>query len=422
VNDANSAKVLNSEFARRLIERKRDGGRIEPEDWRTLTGAFMRLEVDDGQLAALAMAALLRGLDLEETVGLTAALIESGDVIDLGLDDFVLDKHSSGGVGDTISLVVVPIVAACGVRVAKVSGRALGHTGGTLDKLEAIPGVRTEIGPQEFAAIVREVGCAIVAQSERLVPADKRLYALRDRTGTIPSPGLIAASMVSKKIASGADGIVYDVKCGNGAFMKDEASAGALARLLVEVTTAFGKRSAAVVSPMNEPLGPAVGTALEAIEAREYLSGRRRDARLHELVDVIASRMVELAGLDRARVHQALAGNGPYERFIAMIEAQGGSRAALESLTPDPVTAEAHAQSSGYVAGIDAEQIGELARELHLRGGSTAGVRVALRVGDPVEAGQPVGTVYGGGEEEARTLSRAFTVSVSEARSTSAMR
>jgi pyrimidine-nucleoside phosphorylase len=414
--------VLTSEFARRLIEHKRDGGRIEPEEWRTLIRGFMRLEVDDAQLAALAMAALLRGLDLDETIGLTAALIESGDVIDLGLDDFVLDKHSSGGVGDTVSLVVVPIVAACGVPVAKVSGRALGHTGGTLDKLEAIPGVRTEIDPQQFAAIVRDVGCAIVAQSERLVPADKRLYALRDRTGTVPSPGLIAASMVSKKIASGADGIVYDVKCGNGAFMKDEPAAQALARLLVDVTTAFGKRGAAVVSPMSEPLGPAVGTALEAIEAREYLSGRRRDPRLHELVEVIATRMVELAGLDRAHVHAALAGSGPYERFIAMIEAQGGSRAALESLAPDPVTAEAHAESGGFVVGIDAEQIGELARALHLRAGSTAGVRVALRVGDPVEAGQAVGTVYGGDEEDARALTRAFTVSASEPRSISAMR
>lgn len=408
--------MLNSEFARRLIERKRDGGRITVQEWQLLIRAYMSGAVEDAQLAALAMAALLRGLDLEETIGLTAAMVDSGDVLDLGLEEFVVDKHSSGGVGDTISLIVVPLVAACGVHVAKVSGRALGHTGGTLDKLESIPGLRTELEPAEFAAVVREVGCAIVAQSARLVPADKRLYALRDLTGTVPSPGLIAASMVSKKIAAGAGGIVYDVKCGNGAFMKDEPSAHALARLLVDVTVSFERRCAAVVSPMNEPLGPAVGTALEVIEACAYLQGSRRDPRLHELVEILAGEMLELAGVDRARVREALAGKEPYERFVAMIEAQGGSRAALEALRPDAETALAQAPAAGFVTGIETAAVGELARDLHLRSGNGAGLRVAVRIGDAVEAGQPLGTVYGGLEADARALASAFTIGAERAR------
>jgi thymidine phosphorylase len=257
---------------------------------------------------------------------------------------------------------------------------------------------------------VRDVGCAIVAQSARIVPADKRFYALRDRTGTVPSPGLIAASMVSKKIASGADGIVYDVKFGNGAFMHDPASAHVLARLLVDVTVAFGRRCTAVVSAMNEPLGPAVGTALEVIEAREYLLGRRRDARLHELVGAIAGAMLALAGRDGADVARALDGTQPYERFVAMVEAQGGSRAALESLEAASTSASALAEADGYVVAIDAWRIGELARELHRRGGDRCGVRIAVRVGDAVTRAQPLGTVIGGGEEDARILAEAFTI------------
>jgi pyrimidine-nucleoside phosphorylase len=428
---------METNAVRRLIERKRDGGRIEAPEWRSLIRDYVRGRVDEAQMSALAMACVFMGLDLDETVGLTGAMIESGERIDLGIDEFVLDKHASGGVGDTVSLIVVPLVAACGVRVAKVSGRALGHTGGTLDKLEAIPGVRTELSPNEFVAVVREVGCAIVAQSTTIVPADKQLYALRDRTGTIPSPGLIAASMVSKKIAGGADGIVYDVKCGNGAFVKDVASAHALARMLVDVTESFGRQAAAIISDMDEPLGTAIGAGLEAIEARDYLSRTHRDPRLHELVYVLAGTMLELAGHRREELVEALADYGPYERFVAMIEAQGGTREAFEALAPPVAEFEARAQSSGYVTAIDAVQIGELARDITARGTPCSGIRVERRIGDAVRQNEALGRAIGGTEVDAWTLAGAFaigpqppdrrqlvveTLSGSEARSTSAMR
>lgn len=406
---------MNVDAVRNIIERKRDGGRIDPMQWHELVHDFAHGRVDEAQMGALAMACVLRGLDLEETVALTAEMVESGERIDLGLDGFVVDKHSSGGVGDTVSLIVVPVVAACGVNVAKVSGRALGHTGGTLDKFEAIPGVRTEIDPHEFAKIVRETGCAIVAQSARLVPADKKFYALRDRTGTVPSPGLITASIVAKKIAAGGDGIVYDVKCGNGAFMRDAGSAQGLAQMLVEVTEHFGRRASAVISDMSEPLGPAVGAGLEAIEARDYLRGERRDPRLHALIVTIAGTMLELAGHAREEVLDALAGSGPYERFVAMTQEQGGSRPALESLQPAPVRFAALADTDGYVAAIDAVRIGELARTIEARGVPCSGLQIAKRVGDPVGHGEALGYAVGANESDGHVLARAFTVATHRA-------
>jgi pyrimidine-nucleoside phosphorylase len=435
---------MNTETMRRLVERKRDGGRIAADEWHELVAAFTRGTLDEAQMAALAMACVFRGLDLDETIALTAATIDSGERIDLGIDGFVLDKHSSGGVGDTVSLIVVPLVAACGVPVAKVSGRALGHTGGTLDKLEAIPGVRTDLDPPSFAAIVREIGCAISAQSDRLVPADRKLYALRDRTGTVPSPGLIAASIVSKKIAAGADGIVYDVKCGRGAFVPDAAGARALAQTLVDVTERFERRAAVVISDMNEPLGPVVGAGLEAIEARDFLRGDRCDPRLREVVTTIAARMLELAALDPIastdalldRLAAALSSGRAYERFVAMIEAQGGTRNALESLGPASSFASTAAED-GYVRGIDAVSIGELAREIEARGVPCAGVRIAKRIGDRAERGEPLAFIVGGTEAQAHSLAGTFelgtervaprqpiveTVSGSLARSTSATR
>jgi len=395
---------------RHIIERKRDGGRIDPAQWRELVLDFARGQVDEAQMAALAMACVFHGIDHDETVALTAATIESGERIDLGLADFVIDKHSTGGVGDTVSLIVVPVVAACGVHVAKVSGRALGHTGGTLDKFEAIPGVRTEIEPATFAAIVRDAGCAIAAQSDRLVPADKALYALRDRTATIPSPGLITASIVSKKIAAGADGIVYDVKCGNGAFMKDAESAWTLARMLIGITESFGRSAAAVISDMSQPLGPVVGSGLEAIEARDYLRGERRDPRLHELIVAIAGPMLELAGRERGAVIDALAGEGPYDRFIAMTQAQGGSRAALESLRPAPGASAARAVADGYVSAIDAVRIGELARAIEHRGVPCSGIRILKRIGDSVRRDEPLGYAIGATEADGLALGAAFSV------------
>jgi pyrimidine-nucleoside phosphorylase len=233
---------MDDGWLRRAIEAKRDGGALDAATWARIIAGYVSGDIDDAPMAALAMACAIRGMADEEIVALTDAMIRSGDVLEIHTDGVAVDKHSSGGVGDTVSLIVVPLVAACGVPVAKLSGRALGHTGGTLDKLEAIPGVRTDLSPHEFVAQVERIGCAIAAQSERLVPADRKLYALRDRTGTVPSIGLIAASIVSKKIASGAGAIVFDVKVGSGAFMRTRTDALALAELLVRLTHPISAR------------------------------------------------------------------------------------------------------------------------------------------------------------------------------------
>lgn len=394
---------------RRAIVRKRDGNPLDAETWEAVVRAHVSGTVDDGQMAALLMACLWRGLSREEMRGLTHAMIASGDVVDLGFD--AVDKHSTGGVGDTVSLVVVPLVAACGVRVAKLSGHALDHTGGTLDKLEAIPGVETELTIDRFRKIVREVGCAISAQSDRLVPADKKLYALRNRTATVRSPGLIAASIVSKKIASGAHGIVYDVKCGRGSFLHTEDEAFGLAEAMVRLTEDFGRSAIAHVTDMEEPLGAAIGSGVEAIEARDFLRGVRQDARLREGAMHVADAMLELAGVeDRvARLERALENGDAYERFVAMIEAQGGSRHALEHMSPLPARAVVSAQS-GFVDQIDVVALGELAHDLVRADGPYAGIRLAVRLGEAVAAGEIVAELFGGEEKDERRAHAAIVI------------
>ena len=286
---------MDSTQFRRALARKRDGAALEASEWEGIVRAYVAGEVDDAPVAALLMACLWHGMSDEEAFALTHAMVGSGKTVELGFD--AVDKHSSGGVGDTVSLIAIPLVAACGVRVAKLSGRALGHTGGTLDKLEALAGVTTELPIERFREIVARVGCAISAQSEELVPADKKLYALRDRTATIPNVGLIAASIVSKKIAGGARWIVYDVKCGRGSFLRNEAEALELANALVHLTEHFGRETIAHITDMEEPLGPAIGTGIEAIEARDFLRGTRRDARLERGTLHVAHAMLELGGV-----------------------------------------------------------------------------------------------------------------------------
>ena len=395
---------------RRLIERKRDGGSLEVDEWDALVGGFVAGTVDDAQMAAFAMAIVLRGIDLEETYALTHAMAHSGDVLELGFD--AVDKHSSGGVGDAVSLLVVPWVAACGVPVAKLSGRGLGHTGGTLDKLAAIAGVRTDFEPHHFRAAIAEAGCAIAAQTARLVPADKKLYALRDHTGTVPSVGLIASSIVAKKIAGGASSIVYDVKVGRGAFMQDTPLALELARTLVAVTERFGRGAAALVTDMDEPLAPVVGDALELLEALDFLRGDRRDARLSAVAHAVAGAMLEAAGVPdgAARLQRALDDGSAYETFVRMIEAQGGSSAALEELAAHERRHEVLTPHGGYVAQIDAVAVGELVRSLIQRGGAGCGVMLDVRVGDRIERGERLGTVAGGDDADVEHLRAAFTI------------
>jgi pyrimidine-nucleoside phosphorylase len=388
---------MNESEMRRAIARKRDGAALDAATWRDVVASHGDGRVDDAQLAALLMACTLRGMNFEETRALTEAFVASGDRL-AAPDPRTVDKHSSGGVGDTASLVVVPLVAACGVPVAKLSGRALAHTGGTLDKLEAVAGVRTDLSPERFFACVAEAGCAIAAQSARLVPADKCFYALRDRTATVPASGLIAASIVSKKIAGGAHGIVFDVKVGRGAFLAEPDEARDLAATLVAVAESFGRRARALVTDMNEPLGPAIGTGLEAREARDFLRGTRRDARLAAVCDALARAMLELAGFAgdaAAALARALASGAANERFEAMLAAQGAERGALERLAPHGSPTIARAPRSGYLATVDAVALGEVARDLVARAGSGAGIIVRARTGDALRAGDEVATVYG---------------------------
>ncbi len=265
---------MDESAVRAFIELKRDGGEIPAGGWRQLVASYMSTDVDDAQMAALFMACVLRGMSIDETYELTAAMVESGEVLQFDrAAGVIVDKHSSGGVSDIVSLAAVPLAAACGAKVAKLSGRALGHTGGTIDKLEAIPGFDVNLTSERFVQTVERIGCAIAAQSDRLVPADKRLYGLRDRTATVPAVGLIVSSIVSKKVAGGAEAFVFDVKTGAASFMREVLQAAELAAMLVEVSSRFGKRAQTFVTDMNEPLGRCIGTGIEVMEARDFLRG-----------------------------------------------------------------------------------------------------------------------------------------------------
>jgi len=394
----------------RAIGRKRDGLSLV-EVWPEVVREYLSGSLDEGHMGALLMACMLRGLEPEETRALTEAYVASGETMSHS-DPRTVDKHSTGGVGDTASLIVVPWVAACGIPVAKLSGRALGHTGGTLDKLESVTGVRTELSPEEFAACVAAAGCAIAAQSARLVPADRRTYALRDRTGTVAEPGLIAASIVSKKIAGGAHGIAYDVKTGAGALMRERVAAQRLAESLVALTAGFGRRSIALVTDMHEPLGPAIGTGLEMAEARDFLRGTRRDARLELVSRVLAARMLRLSGFEgdvEQTLQTALDRGHAFERFERMLATLGAEPGALDALSPHAERGELRARRSGFVASLDPVALGVLARDLVARHGARAGVTLTVRSGDELRAGDILGFVYGDAGASARAT-RAFEI------------
>jgi len=356
-----------------LIERKRDGGELSADELAELMLGYAKGEIPDYQLAAFCMAVFFRGLSSAETYALTDALIRTGETVDLhgALGRKVVDKHSTGGVGDKTSIAVGPIVAACSVPFGKMSGRGLGHTGGTLDKLESIPGFRVELTTQEFIDQVRSVGLAIVGATENLVPADKKLYALRDVTATVDNYSLIAASIMSKKIAGGADAIVLDVKVGDGAFMKARADAERLAEVMIDLGRRAGREVVAVISEMDEPLGHAVGNALEIREAIATLRGEG-PTDFGQLVVEASAQLLALSDLGvnrdeaRSRVDQVIADGSAlaaYERWIA---AQGGNpdEAALPTA---PVVREVVASRAGYVRSLGAVQVGNAA--LHLGAG-----------------------------------------------------
>src|SRR5256885_11708605 len=386
-----------------VIGRKRDGRAHTPEEIQFLVAGYVRGEIPDYQMAAWLMAVCIRGMSPAETLAVTQAMVASGEVLDLrAIPGIKVDKHSTGGVGDKVTLVAAPLAAACGVKVPKLSGRALAHTGGTLDKLESVPGLTVDLDPERFIKQVREVGIAVASRSPRMVPADKLLYALRDVTATVPSIPLIASSVMSKKIAAGADAIVLDVKFGRGAFMPDVASAEQLAREMVELGEGAGRRTVGLVTAMDNPLGRSVGNALEVQEALDALAGVGDD----ELLEVclrVTREMCEVAGVpaDPEKVLRSGAGRQTFER---MLEAQGGH---LERGLPvAAVQVEVKAEADGHVEAIDALEVGLAAIELGAgrmrkedKVDPAAGFVIAAHVGDRVAAGDPLVTVHAGSQE-----------------------
>jgi pyrimidine-nucleoside phosphorylase len=350
-----------------IIRKKRDGHNLSSEEIEAFVAGATNRQWPDYQVSALLMAIVLRGMDAAETAALTGAMVRSGERLDLSdVPGPKVDKHSTGGVGDKTSLVLAPLAAACGVVVPMMSGRGLGHTGGTLDKLESIPGFRVGLSLDELRAALRQVGCAMIGQTAEIAPADKVLYALRDVTGTVESVPLITASILSKKIAEGISGLVLDVKCGPGAFMKTRADARGLAESLTAVGTAQGVRTEAVLTPMNVPLGRAVGNALEVIESAETLKGRG-PREVQELSVHLAARMVRLGGLAatleeaEAKVRAALASGAGLEKFRQVIARQGGDPRVLDDYTRLPSAPQREtirADRAGYVTGFEAERLG----------------------------------------------------------------
>jgi pyrimidine-nucleoside phosphorylase len=406
-----------------LIQRKRDGEELGAEELRELVLGYTRDEVPDYQMAAFLMAVYFKGLSGAETHALTDAMIASGETIALGaaLGRRCVDKHSTGGVGDKTSIAVGPVVAACGVPFGKMSGRGLGHTGGTIDKLEAIPGYRVELTTEEFVAQVKEVGLAIIGQSADLVPADKRLYALRDVTATVDNLSLIAASIMSKKIAGGADAIVLDVKVGDGAFMKTIEDGRALSEAMIELGRRAGREVVCMLTDMDQPLGYAVGNALELKEALATIRGEGPPD-FTELVLASVAHLLALSDLDvdetegRRRAEQAVADGSAVAAYERWIRAQGGDPD--EAVLPAaPVVREVTSPGSGFVRRLGAIQVGVAA--LHLGAGRTTkeaeidhavGVLCRRKRGDEVAAGDVLAEVHARSEaaaEEAATAVQA---------------
>lgn len=397
-----------------LIEKKADGGSLSRDEIQEMVSGFTKGEIPDYQMSAMMMAILQKGMTLQETADLTMAMMHSGDVVDLrDLPGVKLDKHSTGGVGDTTTLVVAPLVAACGGTVAKMSGRGLGHTGGTLDKLESIPGTSVEIDMEHFKEIVRENGVAVIGQTGNLVPADKKMYALRDVTATVRSIPLIASSIMSKKLASGADAIVLDVKTGSGAFMRTTEEAFELARTMVKIGTALNRKVTALVTDMDQPLGNAIGNALEVQEAVELLSGMidERDP-LFEVCMMLGSELLKLAGIacDTAEAESLLKekihdGSG-LARLAKMIELQGGdpsyiSVEGMKKLTKTKKNIDITSKEDGYVYSLQAEKIGTAAQMLGAGRATkedvidpSVGIVMKVRRGAYLRKGDVLATLY----------------------------
>lgn len=392
-----------------IILKKRNGGKLTRQEIEFIVNGYTEGSIPDYQASAFLMAVYFRGMDDDETLWLTEAMLHSGDMVDLsGIPGIKVDKHSTGGVGDKTTLIIGPIVAACGVPVAKMSGRGLGHTGGTIDKLESIPGFRTNLSAEEFTGNVREIGLAVAGQTGNLAPADKKIYALRDVTGTVDNISLIAASIMSKKLASGSDAIVLDVKTGSGAFMKTVEEAAALARKMVDIGRGAGKRMMALLTEMDRPLGLAIGNALEVSEAVEILKGEGPQD-LREVCLELAANMLVLGGKGpveacREMASRAISDGTALMKFAQMIEKQGGDPSIADDpsrLSQAPVRVEWKAGTSGYIHSMQVEKLGMAS--LALGAGRrtkddtidpSAGIVLVKKTGDRIERGETLAVLH----------------------------
>lgn len=385
-----------------IINKKRQGKILSDEEISYVVAGYLDGTVKDYQMSSLLMAIVLKGMTEKEIINLTTHMLNSGEIIDLSNLGSVVDKHSTGGVGDKTTLIVAPIVASCGVKVAKMSGRGLGHTGGTIDKLESIPGFRTSISTEDFFSQVERIGLAIVSQTNNLVPADKKIYALRDVTGTVESIALIASSIMSKKIASGAKKLVIDVKVGNGALIKNVKDATKLANLMIKIGKSHGLEVVCLLTNMDVPLGNNVGNALEVREVIDILRNQKK-GNLRDLCVELSSYMVSL-GLDisydaaNKKVLESLSNGYAYSKFLEFVHYQGGD---LSGLADDCQVYEIKSKEEGFVNAIDALEIGKLS--MHLGAGREnlddvidygAGVVIMKRVGDFVETGDVLMKLY----------------------------
>jgi thymidine phosphorylase len=407
-----------------IIRRKRDGGTLDAEHIEQFIQGLTAGHVTEGQAASFAMAIFFRGLSVPERVALTRAMMNSGTVLTWNLPGPVLDKHSTGGVGDTVSLALGPAVAACGGYVPMISGRGLGHTGGTLDKFDSIPGYVTQPDLDTFRRVTRDVGCAIIGQTADLAPADKRLYAIRDVTATVESIDLITASILSKKLSAGLQGLVMDVKFGSGAFMDNAEDARKLAESLVLVANGAGLPTSALLTNMDEPLASAAGNAVEMAYAVDYLTGRRREKRFHEVTVELSAEMLVLGKLAahideaRAKIEHAIASGKAAEVFQRMVSALGGPADFLENpgkhLQAAPVIRPIHAEGSGIVQSIATRDVGVAV--VALGGGRTrpqdpidhaVGLTELAAVGETVDASRPLAIVHARSQDAAEAAARA---------------
>jgi pyrimidine-nucleoside phosphorylase len=414
-----------------IIEKKRDGKTLAEDEIRFFIDGYAAGKIPDYQMSALAMAIYFRGMSFDEVAVLTDAMMRSGDILDTSSIKLPkIDKHSTGGIGDKVSLVLAPLVACCDIAVPMISGRGLGITGGTLDKLESIPGYMTDLSTKQWLTILRKCGCSIIGQTARIAPADKKLYALRDVTATVPSIPLISASIMSKKLAEGLDSLVLDVKCGKGAFMKSLPDARKLARTMVEIGKRMGKGMKAVITDMNQPLGRTVGNAVEIVETIETLQGRGPK----DLIDVtleLGAQMLILGKRAKNR-QQALTilqrhidSGAAFEKFKEMVRLHGGSVTAIDNpakLRRARIQKEYPAKKGGYVVGVDADLIGRACivlgagrKTVEDRVDHAVGISGLVKIGERVEKGQPLAILHANDKrklgEAVELLKGAFVIS-----------